>query len=92
MHGPTVLQTTFRPRSNSVSSSTRVPDLDDLVVGGADPRHVVEHILDARPVTARRDERHVVLAQELGDEPAGEAARAVDDDRPASDMLLLLVG
>ncbi len=59
----------------------RVLDLDDLVVGGADPGHVVEHVLDPRPVAAGRDERDVVLAQELDDEAAREAARAVDDDR-----------
>ena len=58
-----------------------VRDLDDLVVGGADARHVREHVLDLRAVTSRGDEGYVVLAQELDDQPGGEAARAVDDDR-----------
>ena len=58
-----------------------VRDLDDLVVGGADARHVREDILDLRAVPARGDERDVVLAQELDDQPGREAARAVDDDR-----------
>ena len=55
-------------------------DLDDLEVGRADARHVREDLLDLLAVAPGGDERDVVLAQELNDQPAGEAARAVDDD------------
>src|SRR5439155_23163378 len=51
-----------------------------LVVGGADSRHVREHFLDLLAVAPGGDERDVVLAQELDDQPGREPARAVDDD------------
>jgi len=57
-----------------------VVDLDDLVVGRADARHVSENLFDLLAVTPCGDERDVVLPQELDDQPGGEAARAVDDD------------
>jgi hypothetical protein len=57
-----------------------VIDLDDLVVGRADARHVRENRLDLLAVASCSNERDVVLPQELDDQPGGEAAGAVDDD------------
>ena len=58
-----------------------VLDRDDLVVRGLDAGDVAGHrggelLLAA----AGGDERHVVLAQVLADQPAGVAGGAVDDD------------
>ena len=57
-----------------------VLDLHDLVVGLRDAGNFGEHLFDPCVVAPRGDERDVVLAQELDDQPRREAAGAVDDD------------
>ncbi|MDP3293508.1 MAG: hypothetical protein Q8M37_02065 [Nevskia sp.] len=52
-------------------------DFGDLVVGGLDARHLVEHFLDALGITAGGDERHAVFAQVFGHQAAGVAGDAV---------------
>ena len=92
-NGPTVLQTTPAPSNSSVSGSTCVLDLDDLVLDRLDARDVAERLGDPRLVPAGRDERDVELAQVLADQPPGVAGGAVHDDvLPPAFAGLLIVG